>query len=265
MKWSYILYLPAFVSAVWALIIVMGRRRPTRSQVILSLMLFIEAVAMTVFGVFFRGQEEHIFIYTYTWEVLAVVCGPMFYIGICAHTEARGATLEQRRVFLIPLLFIIGLTVAVFWLGPRRYEEMCLFYRENGISWNKEDPAWNFMTIWKYGVFPVVLIVYSFILVLIATRKIRRFQQRYNSYYAEDMNLPFFNMRDLNTIVWIFIPLAGLIYYACYFRPPYYKYWLIISVTLLAVVQFLTGLLAYRMKYDARYLAEYIRNKNFES
>lgn len=265
MKWSYILYLPAFVSAVWALIIVMGRRRPTRSQVILSLMLFIEAVAMTVFGVFFRGQEEHIFIYTYTWEVLAVVCGPMFYIGICAHTEARGATLEQRRVFLIPLLFIIGLTVAVFWLGPRRYEEMCLFYRENGISWNKEDPAWNFMTIWKYGVFPVVLIVYSFILVLIATRKIRRFQQRYNSYYAEDMNLPFFNMRDLNTIVWIFIPLAGLIYYACYFRPPYYKYWLIVSVTLLAVVQFLTGRLAYRMKYDARYLAEYIRTKNLES
>lgn len=265
MKWSYILYLPAFVSAVWALIIVMGRRRPTRSQVILSLMLFIEAVAMTVFGVFFRGQEEHIFIYTYTWEVLAVVCGPMFYIGICAHTEARGATLEQRRVFLIPLLFIIGLTVAVFWLGPRRYEEMCRFYREYGISWNKEDPAWNFMTIWKYGVFPVVLIVYSFILVLIATRKIRRFQQRYNSYYAEDMNLPFFNMRDLNTIVWIFIPLAGLIYYACYFRPPYYKYWLIVSVTLLAVVQFLTGRLAYRMKYDARYLAEYIRNKNFES
>lgn len=265
MKWSYILYLPAFVSAVWALIIVMGRRRPTRSQVILSLMLFIEAVAMTVFGVFFRGQEEHIFIYTYTWEMLAVVCGPMFYIGICAHTEARGATLEQRRVFLIPLLFIIGLTVAVFWLGPRRYEEMCRYYREYGISWNKEDPAWNFMTIWKYGVFPVVLIVYSFILVLIATRKIRRFQQRYNSYYAEDMNLPFFNMRDLNTIVWIFIPLAGLIYYACYFRPPYYKYWLIVSVTLLAVVQFLTGRLAYRMKYDARYLAEYIRTKNLES
>lgn len=265
MKWSYIVYLPAIVSAVWALVIVMGHRRPTRSQVVLSLMLFIEAVAMTVFGVFFRGQEEHIFIYTYTWEVLAVVCGPMFYIGICAHTEARGATVEQRRVFLIPLLFIIGLTVAVFWLGPRRYEEMCRFYREYGISWNKEDPAWNFMTIWKYGVFPVVLIVYSFILVLIATRKIRRFQQRYNSYYAKDMNLPFFNMRDLNTIVWIFIPLAGLIYYACYFRPPYYKNWLIVSVTLLAVVQFLTGRLAYRMKYDARYLAEYIRTKNLES
>ena len=265
MKWSYILYLPAFVSAVWALIIVMGRRRPTRSQVILSLMLFIEAVAMTVFGVFFRGQEEHIFIYTYTWEVLAVVCGPMFYIGICAHTEARGATLEQRRVFLIPLLFIIGLTIAVFWLGPSRYEEMCRNYREYGISWNKEDPAWNFMTIWKYGVFPVVLIVYSFILLLISMLKIRRFQRRYNDYYAKDMNLPFFNMRDFNTILWIFIPLAGLIYYASYFRPPYYKYWLIVGVTLLAVVQFLTGRLAYRMKYDARYLAEYIRTKNLKS
>lgn len=265
MKWSYIVYLPAFVSAVWALIIVMGRRRPTRSQVILSLMLLIEAVAMMVFGIFFRGQEEQIFIYTYTWEVLAVVCGPIFYIGICAHTEARGATLSQRRVFLIPLLFIIGLTIVVFWLGPRRYEEMCRYYREYGISWNKNDAAWNVMTIWKYVVFPMVLIVYSFILVIISMLKIRRFQHRYNNYYAEDMNLPFFNMRELSTIVWIFLPLAGLIYYASYIRPPYYKYWLIVGVTLIAVVQFLTGRFAYRMKYDARYLAEYIRIKNLES
>ena len=265
MKWSYILYLPALVSAVWSLVIVMGHRRPTRSQVVLSLMLLIEAVAMSVFGIFFRGQEEHIFIYTYTWEVLAVVCGPMFYIGICAHTEARGATLEQRRVFLIPLLFIIGLTVAVFWLGPRRYEEMCRYYREYGISWNKEDPAWNFMLIWKYGVFPVVLILYSFILVIIATIKIHRFQHRYNSYYAEDMNLPYFNVRVYNIIVWVFIPLAALIFFASYFRPPYYKYWLIVGSILLAAVQFLSGLLAYRMKYDARYLAEYIRKKNLKS
>lgn len=265
MKWSYIVYLPAFVSAVWALVIVMGHRRPTRSQVVLSLMLFIEAVAMTVFGIFFRGREEHIFIYTYTWEVMAVVCGPMFYLGICAHTEARGATLEQRRVFLIPLLFIIGLTVAVFWLGPRRYEEMCRYYREFGISWNGDDAAWNFMTIWKYGVFPVVLIVYSFILVIIAALKIRRFQQRYNSYYAEDMNLPYFNMREINAIILVFIPLAGLIYYASYYRPPYYKYWLIVGSTLMAGVQFLTGRFAYRMKYDARYLAEYIRNKTQQS
>lgn len=265
MKWSYILYLPAFVSAVWALVIVMRYRRPTRSQVILSLMLLIEAVAMTVFGVFFRGQEEHIFIYTYTFEVLAVVCGPMYYLGICSHTEARGATLKQRRVFLIPLLFIVGLTVAVFWLGPRRYEEMCRFYREYGLVWNKEDPAWNFMLVWKYGVFPAALILYSFILVIIATMKIHRFQSRYNSYYADDMKLPRFNVREYNIIVWVFIPLAGFIYYASNFRPPYYKYWLIVGSVLLAVVQFLSGLLAYRMKYDARYLAEYIRTKNLES
>ena len=265
MKWSYILYLPAFVSAVWALVIVMRYRRPTRSQVILSLMLLIESVAMTVFGVFFRGQEEHIFIYTYTWEVFAVVCGPMYYLGICSHTEARGATLEQRRVFWIPLLFIIGLTVAVFWLGPRRYEEMCRYYREYGISWNKEDAAWNFMTKWKYVVFPTVLIVYSFILVIIATLKIRRYQRRYNDYYAKDMNLPFFNMWDFNIIILIFVPLAALIYYAAYMRPPYYKYWLIVGCTLLAGVQFIAGRLAYKMKYDARYLAEYIRTKNLES
>lgn len=265
MKWSYILFLPAIVSAAWALIIVMGQRRPTRSQVILSLMLLIESVAMTVFGIFFRGQEETIFIYTFTFEVLAVVCGPMFYIGICSHTEARGATLKQRRVFLAPLLFIVGLTIAAFWLGPRRYGEMCVNYREYGLVWDKEDPAWTFMLVWKYGVFPAVLILYSFILVLVATVKIRRFQHRYNSYYANDMGLPYFNMRDLNIIVWIFIPLAGFIYYAAYMRPPYYKYWLIVGVTLLAVVQFITGRLAYGMKYDARYLADYIRTKNLES
>ena len=259
------MYLLAFVSAIWALVIEMRYRRPARSQVILALMLLIEAVAMTVFGIFFRGQEEQIFIYTYTFEVLAVVCGPMYYLAICSHTEARGATLEQRRVFVIPLLFIIGLTVAVFWLGPRRYEEMCRFYREYGLAWNKEDQAWNNMLIWKYGVFPTVLIVYSFILVVIATIKIRRYQRRYNDYYAEDMNLPFFNVREYNIIVWIFVPLAALIYYASYFRPPYYKYWLIVGSSLLAVVQFLSGLLSYRMKYDARYLAEYIRTKNLES
>ena len=265
MKWSYIVYLPAIVSAVWALVIVMGHRRPTRSQVILSLMLLIEAVAMTVFGVFFRGKEDQIFIYTFTFEVLAVVCGPMYYLGICSHTEARGATLRQRRVFLIPLLFIIGLTIAAFWLGPRRYGEMCRYYREYGISWDKDDAAWNFMTIWKYGVFPTVLIVYSFILVIIATMKVRRFQHRYNNYYAEDMNLPFFNVRGFNALVWIFLPIAGLLYYASYMRPLYYKYWLIVGSVLLAVVQFITGLLAYRMKYDARYLAEYIRNKYQQS
>ena len=265
MRWSYILFLPALVSAFWALAIVLGHRRPTRSQVILSLILLIEAVGMTVFGIFFRGQEEQIFIYTYTFEVLAVVCGPMYYIGICSHTEARGATLKQRRVFVIPLLFIVGLTVAAFWLGPRRYGEMCCEYRDYGLAWNKDDPAWNFMLAWKYGVFPAVLILYSFILVVIATVKIRRFQRRYNSFYAEDMNLPFFNMRDFNIIVCIFVPLAGFIYYASYMRPLYYKYWLIVGVTLLAVVQFITGRLAYRMKYDARYLAEYIRTKNIES
>ena len=265
MRWSYILFLPALVSAVWALVIVMGQRRPTRAQVILSLMLLIESVAMTVFGIFFRGQEEQIFIYTFTFEVLAVVCGPIYYLGICSHTEARGTTLKQRRVFVIPLLFIIGLTVAAFWLGPRRYGEMCVYYREYGISWNKEDSAWNNMLIWKYGVFPAVLILYSFILVVIATVKIRRFQRRYNSYYAEDMNLPYFNMRDFNIVVWVFVPLAGLIYYAAYMRPFYYKYWLIVGVVLLAGVQFVTGRLAFRMKYDARYLAEYIRTKNLES
>ncbi|MBR4230148.1 MAG: hypothetical protein IKR83_05495 [Bacteroidales bacterium] len=265
MRWSYVLFLPAMVSAAWALATPILKRHPTRAQVVLSLMLLIEAVTITVLGIFFRGRDGQLFIYDFMFEILALVCAPMYYVGICAHTEARGATLEQRRVFFIPLLFIIGLTIGSFWLGPRRYEMMCYAILEGNVSWIPGDAAWNFMLFWDHWLFPALLVIMSFILILAATFKIRKFQKRYNSYYAEDMNTPFFNSRGYSILAWMFLPLAAIAFVAIDFRPFYYKYWLIVCALLLTVVQFVTGHFTYRMNYDARTLAEYIRNKNIES
>lgn len=259
------MFLPAIVSAAWALATTVYKRRPTRAQVVLSLMLLIEATAMSFLAVFFRGMEGKLFIYDFTFEVLAMVCAPMYYVGICAHTEARGATLKQRRVFFIPLLFIIGLTVGAFWLGPRRYEEMCYALREGSTAWITGDAAWNFMLFWDHILFPVLLILMSFILILVATVKVNRYQKRFNSYYAEDMNIPFFNSRGFNILAWVFLPLASLVFFAIDFRPMYYKYWLIVCSLLFTVLQFIMGHFTYRMKYDARKLAEYIRTKSLES
>lgn len=265
MKWSYILFLPAIVSAIWALATVTVKRRPTRAQVVLSLMLLIEATTMIVLSIFFRGREGQLFIYDFMFEVLALICAPMYYVGVCAHTEARGATLEQRRVFLIPLLFIVGLTVGAFWLGPRRYEAMCYAIREGEIDWVAGDAAWNFMLFWDHWLFPVLLVVMSFILIVMANSKLHRYQQRFNSYYAEDMNIPFSNSRGFIVLAWMFLPLAALVFFAIDFRPHYYKYWLIVCSLLLTVLQYITGRFVYRMKYDARKLAEHIRNKNLQT
>lgn len=265
MKWSYILFLPAIVSAAWALATTVLKRRPTRAQVVLSLMLLIEAMAMTVLVVLFRGQEGKLFIYDFMFEILAMVSGPMYYVGICSHTEARGATLSQRRVFFIPLLFIVCLTVGAFWLGPRRYEEMCYAIVEGNATWIAGDSAWNYLLFMDHFLFPVLLIIMSFILILMATNKVNRYQKRFNSYYAEDMNIPFFNSRGGNILAWVFLPLAGLFFIAIDFRPHYYKYWLIVCSLLLTVLQFIMGHFTFRMNYDARKLADYIRNKNTES
>ena len=43
MKWSYILFLPAVVSIVWALVIVLTKKRLTSAQALFSLSLLVSA------------------------------------------------------------------------------------------------------------------------------------------------------------------------------------------------------------------------------
>lgn len=261
MKWSYILFLPALTSVAWALATVLFRRRLTHAQVVLSLMLVLVAFASSVLAVFFRGKEGGLFIYDYMFEVVAMVCGPMYYIGICALTEPRSVSLKQRRVFFIPLLFIVGMTIGVWILGARRYELMCHALREGTAIWIAGDTAWNFVLFWEHWLFPLLMIVVNFVLVLVSNRKVNLYQQRFNSFYAQDMQVPYIDSRQLNVLTWLFIPLSVAVFILVEMRPHYYKYWLIGCSVLLTLLQFIVGRFTYRLNYDARHLAEYIRNK----
>ena len=262
MKWSYILFLPAVVSLLWSLAIVVLKRHLTRAHLILSLMLLLEAFAITVLGVFFRGRAGSLFIYDFVFECIAMFCGPMYYVGVCSLTEPRGATLRQRHSFFIPILFVFGLTYGAFWLGPRRYEEMCYALREVGATWIDGDNAWNFMLFWDHWLFPVLLLAVCTWFIVASSRRLNIFRRRFNSFYADGNELKKVNIRDINVLTWCFLPLGVIVVLLIDLRPLYYKYWLIACSVLLTVIQFLTGRFVFRLDYDARFLAEYVRNPN---
>ena len=262
MKWSYILFLPAVVSIVWALVIVLTKKRLTSAQALFSLSLLVSAFAITVAGVYFRGQVEKLFIYDFLLEASTVFCLPLYYISICSLTEPRGATLAQRHVFLIPILFTIGLTIGAFGMHPSRYQAMCLDVAENGrIPWHPDDMAYNFMILWNQIVFPLLTIIMGVTLLFLSERKVRLYKQRFDSYYAQGLNMPRLNIREIVIITWLFLPFIMLTIYLIAYRPYYYKYWLILSAVILTVIQYLTGRFAYRYNYDAHFLADYIRNQ----
>ena len=262
MKWSFILYLPAVVSIAWAIIIALTKKRPTHAQILFCLSLLVDAFAITVAGVFFRGQAGSLYLYDYLLEVSASFCAPMFYISICSLIEPRGATLKQRRVFLVPILFTIGLTIGAFGMHPSRYQDMCQTVIESGhIPWRPGDLAYNFMILWNQIVFPAVTVVMGTVLIIFAERKVRVYKKRFDSYYAQGLNMPHLNIREVVIISCLFLPFGMLTIYLIAFRPHYYKYWLILCAVILTVIQYLTGRFAYRYNYDARYLADYIRNQ----
>ena len=258
------MFLPALVSGVWGLAVMLLKRRPTRSQMLLGLTLLLVAFAAAMLGVFFRGRAGSLFIYDFVFEITAVLCAPMYYVGICALVEPRGATLRQRQVFLVPLLFIVGLTAGAFWLGPRRYEMMCHALRESGgfVGWMAGDAAWNYMYFWDHWLFPALMLAGGFVLIAMSSRKVRDYQARFNSLYADNIDLPPVNNRELSVLTWIFVPLGVIVVLMIDLRPHYYKYWLIMCSVLLTVVQYLIGRFVWRLDYDARYLAKYIRIKN---
>ena len=135
MKWSYILFLPALVNIGWALATLLLKRRPLRSQLVLSVMLLVLGFAMTVLGIFFRGRAGSLFIYFYLFELTAIFCIPLYYVGVCSLTEPRGATLPERRVMSIPLLYSVVLTAGSFLLGPRKFEQLCLAMRDGAVAY----------------------------------------------------------------------------------------------------------------------------------
>lgn len=262
MKWSYILFLPAVVTMLWALATLTLKRRPTRAQIILGVMLVLEAFAMIVISVFFRGKAGSLFIYDFLFVSTAMFCVPIYYVGICSLTEPRGATLKQRRTFALPILYVLGLTGGAYWLGPRRYEEMCYAIREGNDGWIAGDAAWNFMYFWDHILFPSAIIISCLVLMLMAAHKSRVFSNRFNSFYAKDIDVPKIGHRQLLTYTCIFLVLAVVTVLLIDLRPYYYKYWLILTAILMTGMQFVIGRYIFHLDYDARYVAWYVKQKN---
>jgi hypothetical protein len=145
-------------------------------------------------------------------------------------------------------------------MHPSRYQAMCLEVFDSGhIPWHPGDLGYNFMVLWNQIVFPLLMIIMGAVLLFMSERKVRRYKQRFDSYYAQGLNMPRLNIREIVIITWLFLPFIMLTIYLIAYRPYYYKYWLILCALMLTVIQYLTGRFAYRYNYDARFLADYIR------
>lgn len=265
MKWTYLLYLPVVVSVFWSVLILATKKHPTRAQIILSIQMLLLAFASAILIVIYRGRTDNLFIYEYIFELVAILCGPLYYIGICALTEARGSTLRQRRILLIPFLFILALTVGSFLIGPKQYNLLCHQFRFSSVAFQPGNPAWNFMHIWSHHVFLILLLILNPLILFVASRKNIIFQKRFNSYYADGIGAPKLHSRILVAISWLFFPVVALVVSAVLFRPLFAKYVLLVAFALLAILLHFTGRYIYRLDYDARYLAQFIKNKNLQS
>lgn len=261
MNWSYVLFLPAAVSAACGLATIVIKHRPTTSQVLLALMQLMLAAAIAMLAIYFRGHSGVMFIYSYLFEVMAVMIAPMLYIGLCSLTEPRGVSRRQRQTLLPSLLFVALLTLGALAIGWRDYDALCRSVAASEPAWREGDPAFNFMLFWSHWMFPAVLVVYGGTLLIVGSRKVWVYQQRFNSYYAEGLNVKNIDCRPLAVMAWLFLPVGVLSVYAVDFRPHYYKYWLIVFSLLLTVLQFFIGRFVYRQDYDAAYLARYIRER----
>ncbi|MBP3762541.1 MAG: hypothetical protein J6I49_01525 [Bacteroidales bacterium] len=262
MHWTYITYLPAVVSALWPLAIFARKKHPTRAQLLLSAAMLMVAFALVMGTVILRGRTYSLFIYQYLLQLVAILAGPVYYIAICALTEPRGSSLRQRHSLVLPLLFILALSLLVLLLGPRRYEHLCLLFRYRMLFPLEGDTLWNLTSILSYPVFTALLLATDLPLLFMASRKCRVYQSRFNSYYAEGINAPKHNSRPIHIIAWLFLPLALAAVLIIALRPAFQKYLLVAIALLLSVLQFLLGRYTYSLDFDARYLAQIVKMKN---
>lgn len=260
MNWTHILYLPALASLIWPVLIVFLKKHPTRAQLLLALTLVLEAAAMLLLGVYFRGRAGCLFIYDFLFESIAIICGPMYYLGICSLTEPTGVTLRQRYSMLLPMLFILGLTIGAWMLGPRKYELMCEAIRNGVHPWDSDDPTMIFMLFLHSLLFPVLLVIYNFVLLLMAGSKLKRYRERYNSFYASRIGSKIKDNRFLNVFMWLFLPLGIVTVVLVENRPAFVEYYLVALSIVIAVGQLLYGSYIFGLDHDARYLAELVRN-----
>ncbi len=259
MDWTHIMYLPVVMAVFWPMAIFVTKKHPTRAQLLLCAAMLMGAFAITMTTIIFRARTESLFIYQYLFELVAVLVGPVFYIAICSLTEPRGASLRQRHSLILPLLFIVGLSIGASVLGPRRYGLMCHMFRYGELFPLSGDAAWRFTALWSYHVFLVLVVAMNLVLLVLASRKSLVFQRRFNSYYAENIHAPHLHSGPLHLLAWLFLPLAVGMVVVMVLRIPFQKH-IIIAVSLIfSLLQFLLGRYTYSLDYDARYLATYVK------
>jgi len=207
------------------------------------------------------GQTERIFIYDFLLLTSASICGPMYYVGICALTEPKGSSPKQRRILLIPLIFIIGLVVGVFMMGTLNYESMCRMLYSGNISWSGNGHAWRFMFIWHIIVYVFILLFVNSVLIFVAHRKLKVYHTRYNSFYAKRIGSDMKQPTIITVFAWFYIPVSIGILLLMYFQPFGTKYIVIILSLLITVEKLLFGYYIYGLNNDARYLNTIIVKK----
>jgi len=264
MKWSFVLLLPGVTSFFWAVVTLITKRNPSRAQILLSLMLIMIGFAATMLMVFFRGRAGSLFIYDYIFELVSIFSAPLYFLSVCSLSEPRGATRKQRRVLLLPILFIVGLTIFSDLLGPRRYEEMCHAIRLGEASFIKGDHVYNLMYFWNHYFFNILMLSMSFVLLLISNHKLRLFVSRFNSYYAQRLKAKPLNGTWAGVASWCFLPLALFTVILVDNQPFWMKYWLVATSLILTVVQWFMGRFVYSLDYDSRYLSNLIKIKKEE-
>ena len=261
MNWLYIIFLPVAASLLWPFLMVMVKRNPLLSQMILGLTMTIEAFAMIMLFITLHGKTDELFIYDFLLLVSVATCGPLYFTGICALTEPRGASPRQRRVLIIPLLYTAGLTIGAWLMGIRNYEAMCLAIHNGSIAWNGSGTGWQFMYIWHNIVFGFLLVVVNIILMVIANRKLTVFRNRFNSFYADRLGKPLPKHRPVTIFSWIFLPLCLALLLLITHNPRAAKYLTVFLSVVIAAIQFFYGRYIYNLNYDARYLNKLLNEK----
>ncbi|MBR1783897.1 MAG: hypothetical protein IJ760_00455 [Bacteroidales bacterium] len=261
MKWNFILFVPALVSVVWSMLTVLLPRRPTRAQLLLSVSMLVMAFSESMLAVYFRGRAGGLFIYDYFFEVSALFCAPVCFLGACSLAEPRGVSLGQRWVMAVPLLFMAVLTATSFSIGPRRYEAMCQAWRAGSAAMVPGDAAWNVHLVVDRMVFPALFVANSCAVLVAAGCKVRLFAVRYNTFYADSVGGGELDSRAVSAVVWCFLPLAAATFYFVEARPAYFKYWLIGTAVVLSALQWMVGRFVFALRVDARQLALLMRGR----
>lgn len=257
----YLLLLPVLVSVGWVLYLLLLPRPRVRAHWLLGLSQLLEAFTLLGLVIYLTSAEGTLFIYDYIFELSAMFCIPVAYLGICSLTEPRGLSLAQRRVLLWPLLFVVGLTFGAFWLGPRRYDILCHLEFRGEHALQEGDAAWNFMMVWDRYIFWLMLIVGALVWVIMGMRKMHRFEQRYRNYYAVQLGEGRVRLGALTVVNTALSPLV-LIGVAVLLHGGECSPVVLAAVTvLLVLMQWRKGYDIFRQQIDARLLAQVVRKQ----